>query len=246
MLNAADWTTRLNELATEANVPGAALGIWSDGQEIVAAHGVLNAATQVPVTTDSVFQVGSITTIWTATMIMQLVEGLLSLDATVSEVLPGARLGTADVGGQVTVLHLLTHTSGIDGDVFTDTGRGDDCVEKYVGLLGDVDLLYEPGTAYSYCNAGFVLLGRIIEVLDGRTWDESLRERLIEPLDLKHTVTLAEEAILHRAAVGHLASDGSLVKTWQLPRSIGPAGLITQSAGDLLEFARLHLTDERY
>jgi len=132
MLNAANWTARLNELATEANVPGAALGIWSDGQEVLAAHGVLNAATQVPVTTDSVFQVGSITKIWTATMIMQLVdEGLLSLDATVSAVLPDARLGTADVGGQVTVRHLLTHTSGIDGDVFTDTGRGDDCLERY-------------------------------------------------------------------------------------------------------------------
>jgi CubicO group peptidase (beta-lactamase class C family) len=78
-------------------------------------HGVLNAAKQVPVPTDSVFQVGSITKIWTATMIMQLVdEGLLSLDTTVSEVLPGARLGAADVGGEVTVLHLLTHTSGID------------------------------------------------------------------------------------------------------------------------------------
>jgi CubicO group peptidase (beta-lactamase class C family) len=107
MLNAANWTARLNELATEANVPGAALGIWSDGQEILAAHGVLNAGTQVPVTTDSVFQVGSITKIWTATMIMQLVdEGLLSLDTTVSAVLPGARLGAADVGGQVTVRHL--------------------------------------------------------------------------------------------------------------------------------------------
>jgi len=100
MLNAANWTARLNELATDANVPGAALGIWSDGQEILAAHGVLNAVTQVPVTTDSVFQVGSITKIWTATMIMQLVdEGLLSLDTTVSDVLPGTRLGTADVGG---------------------------------------------------------------------------------------------------------------------------------------------------
>ena len=68
MLNAANWTARLNELATDANVPGAALGIWSDGQEILAAHGVLNAATEVPVTTDSVFQVGSITKLWTATM----------------------------------------------------------------------------------------------------------------------------------------------------------------------------------
>ena len=241
MLNAADWTTRLNELATEANVPGAVLGIWSDAQEILAAHGVLNAATQVPVTTDSVFQVGSITKLWTATMIMQLVdEGLLSLDTTVSEVLPGARLGTADVGSQVTVRHLLTHTSGIDGDVFTDTGRGDDCVERYVGLLAEVPSVFTPGATYSYCNSGYVLLGRIIEVIDGQSWDESLRERLTGPLAATQTVTLPEEAILRRAAVGHQRC-GTPVHVWGLPRSIGPAGLITATPGDLLTFARLHL-----
>jgi len=58
MLNAASWTARLNELASAAGVPGATLGIWSDGQEILAAHGVLNTTTKVPVTTDSLFQVG--------------------------------------------------------------------------------------------------------------------------------------------------------------------------------------------
>src|SRR6266851_1627710 len=138
MLNAANWTTRLRDLASGARVPGATLAIWSDGQEVLAAYGVLNFATQVPVTTDSLFQVGSITKIWTATMIMQLIdEGLLSLDTTVSEALPGTRLGAGDVGDQVTVRHLLTHTSGIDGDIFTDTGRGDDCVERYVGLLAE-------------------------------------------------------------------------------------------------------------
>jgi len=241
MLNAADWTIRLNELATEANVPGAALGIWSDAQEILAAHGVLNTATQVPVTTDSVFQVGSITKLWTATMIMQLVdEGLLSLDTTISELLPGARLGTADVGDQVTVRHLLTHTSGIDGDVFTDTGRGDDCVERYVGLLAEVPSVFTPGATYSYCNSGYVLLGRIIEVIDGQSWDESLRERLTGPLAATQTVTLPEEAILRRAAVGHQRC-GTPVHVWGLPRSIGPAGLITATPGDLLTFARLHL-----
>ena len=241
MLNAVNWTARLNELATEANVPGAALGIWSDGQEILAAHGVLNSATQVPVTTDSVFQVGSITKIWTATMIMQLVdEGLVSLNTTVSEVLPGARLGIADVAGQVTVRHLLTHTSGIDGDIFTDTGRGDECIERYVGLLGEARSVFAPGAAYSYCNSGYVLLGRIIEVLDGQSWDESLRERLTGPLSATQTVTLPEEAILRRAAVGHHRY-GAPVHVWGLPRSIGPAGLITSTASDLLTFARLHL-----
>ncbi|MEU8226050.1 serine hydrolase [Kribbella sp. NPDC048915] len=57
---------------------------------------------------------------------------------------------------------------------------------------------------------------------------------------------MPEEAILERAAVGHLATDGSRVQTWQLPRSIGPAGTISASVGDVLAFARMHLTDERY
>jgi CubicO group peptidase (beta-lactamase class C family) len=241
MLNAADWTARLSELAARARVAGATLGIWSDGREVLAACGVLNSATQVPVTPGSLFQIGSITKIWTAAMIMQLIEeGLLSLDTSVAEVLPGSRIGPSDVGGQITVQHLLTHTSGIDGDVFTDTGRGDDCVQRYVEELAAVPSTFPVGAAYSYCNSGFVLLGRIIEVLDGRSWDESLRDRLIGPLALTRTVTLPEEAILHRAAVGH-DSTGVPVKVWGLPRSVGPAALITAAAGDLLTFARLHL-----
>jgi CubicO group peptidase (beta-lactamase class C family) len=85
-----------------------------------------------------------------------------------------------------------------------------------------------------------VLLGRIIEVIDGQSWDESLRERLTGPLAATQTVTLPEEAILRRAAVGHQRC-GTPVHVWGLPRSIGPAGLITATPSDLLTFARLHL-----
>ena len=241
VLDAANWTACLAEHTRRARVPGAVLGVWAGGQEVLAASGVLNRATRVRASTDSVFQVGSITKLWTATMIMQLAEeGLLSPDTAVAEVLPGVRLGAADLGGQVTVAHLLSHTSGLDGDIFTDTGRGDDCVARYVGLLGRAASAFPPGGAYSYCNSGWVVLGRIIEVLDGRSWDESLRERLSGPLELTQTVTLPEEAILHRAAVGHRAG-GARVRAWGLPRSIGPAGLIAATAHDLLAFARFHL-----
>ncbi|MGW5191238.1 serine hydrolase domain-containing protein [Kribbella sp. NPDC004138] len=237
-----DLSARLSELAVAAEVTGAVLGIWHDGETTIAPYGVLNAGTGVETTADSLFQIGSISKPWTASMIVQLAaEERLRLDDPIVELLP-----EAPVDPRITVRHLLTHTSGIDGDLFTDTGRGDDCLQRYVALLAGVDQLFEPGTAYSYCNAGFVLLGRLIEVLDGRTWDASLKARLVEPLGLAHTVTLPEEAILERAAVGHLATDGSRVKTWQLPRSIGPAGTISASAADLLEFARMHLTDERY
>jgi CubicO group peptidase (beta-lactamase class C family) len=238
------WTVRLHDLATQEGVPGAALGIWADGRETLAAHGVLNAATGVAATVDSLFQIGSITKVWTTTMVMQLVdEGRLTLDTTVAEVLPGVRLGHPDASAEIMIRHLLTHTSGIDGDIFTDTGRGGDCVERYAGELAQAARIFPPGAAYSYCNSGFVLLGRIIEVLDGREWDASLRERLIRPLGLAQTVTLPEEAILHRAATGHRQRPGQNdpVSVWGLPRSVGPAGLITASARDVLTFARLHL-----
>jgi CubicO group peptidase (beta-lactamase class C family) len=240
----ARWTGRLTELAAAGRVPGAVLGIWADGQLTLAAAGVLSTATGVPVTTDSVFQIGSITKPWTATMIMQLVEeGKLSLDTTIAQVLPGLKVGVTDVSQSVTIRQLLTHTSGIDGDIFTDTGRGDDCIERYMAVLADAELAYPPGAAYSYSNSGFVLLGRIIEVLDGRVWDESLRQRLVGPLGLASTVTLPEEAILHRAAVGHREHPSELdpVSAWMLARALGPAGLITASAADVLTFARVQL-----
>ncbi len=238
------WAARLRDLATEEGVPGAALGVWADGPEWLAAHGVLNAATGVNATPDSLFQIGSITKVWTATMVMQLAgEGRLSLDTTVADVLPGLRLGTPDGSAEVTIRHLLTHSSGIDGDIFTDTGRGSDCLERYASGLAGAERIFPPGGAYSYCNSGFVLLGRIIEVLDGREWDASLRERLTRPLRLAKTVTLPEEAILHRAAVGHREPPrgNEPVSVWALPRSLGPAGGIVATAGDVLAFVRMHL-----
>jgi dipeptidyl aminopeptidase/acylaminoacyl peptidase/CubicO group peptidase (beta-lactamase class C family) len=244
------WEHRLAKLAERHKVPGAQLGIlrYSPGREdelVEAAYGTLNLATGSPATTTSVFQIGSITKVWTATVVLQLVdEGLVELDTPVAEVVPELRLSDPDVTKSVTIRHLLTHTSGIDGDVFTDTGRGDDCLEKYVELLADAAQNHPLGATWSYCNSGFSLLGRVIEKLTGTTWDQAMRDRLFTPLGLASTVTLPEEAILHSAAVGHIDVDGAQVPSpvWGLMRSVGPAGLITSTVADVLAFARLHLT----
>ncbi|MEF9915435.1 serine hydrolase [Streptomyces sp. P5-A9] len=257
-IDTAHWQRRLAALAERHHVPGATLGILrtrptEDGSghdELVeTAHGVLNTDTGVPATTDSLFQIGSITKVWTATLVMQLVDsGLLDLDAPLTAVLPELRLADPQVTKAVTMRHLLTHTSGIDGDVFTDTGRGDDCLEKYVGALAKVAQNHPLGATWSYCNAGFSLMGRVVEKLTDTTWDEAMRERIFTPLGLRHTVTLPEEALLHRAAVGHTAQDGGVPErapVWGLPRSLGPAGLITSTTADVLAFARAHLCGGR-
>ncbi|MBM2614985.1 beta-lactamase family protein [Actinoplanes sp. LDG1-06] len=238
------WNRRLAEIAERHDVPGATLGILHGEELTEAAYGVLNLRTGVETTTDSLFQIGSISKVWTATLVMQLVdEGKLQLDAPLVEVLPELRLSDPGVTAKVTMRHLLTHTSGIDGDIFTDTGRGDDCLEKYTAVLADAAQNHPLEATWSYCNSGFSLAGRVVEKLTGGTWDAAVRERLVTPLGLAHTVTLPEEALLHRAAAGHMTQEGKQVvaPVWGIPRSAGPAGSIVSTAADLLAFARMHL-----
>jgi len=264
------WQQRLDALARQAGVVGAVLGVLRlrdsqagvvrgatgverlrdgrDGQADVlrVATGVLNARTGRATTVDSLFQIGSITKPMTATVVSQLVdEGRIGLDQPVKDLLPGWRLGSDELTDTVTVRHLLNHTSGLDGDVFIDTGRGDDCLARYVAALADVPQMHPVGEIWSYCNTGYSILGRIIEVVTGQTWDAAMRARLFAPLGLTHTVTLPEEALLFDTAVGHMTGlpDPRVTDTWMLPRSNGPAGVVTTSVGDLLAFARLHMDD---
>src|SRR5207248_10825591 len=143
----------------------------------------------------SLFQIGSMSKVWTATLVMQLAdEGHLDLDAPLASLIPDLKL-PGDLASSVTLRHLLTHTSGIDGDVFTDTGRGDDCLEKYAALLADAAQNHPLEATWSYCNSGYVLAGRVIEKLTGGTWDAAIKERLVAPLGMTHTGTLPEEAL---------------------------------------------------
>jgi CubicO group peptidase (beta-lactamase class C family) len=211
-----------------------------------AAVGTINVNTGVPVTPDTLFQIGSITKVYTTTLVMQLVEeGRIELDAPAVTYLPGLRFGDAALTPSVTIRHLLTHTSGVDGDFFEDFGRGDDCVEKYVAACEGLAFLFPPGQMWSYSNAGFVVLGRIIEVLTGHSWDHILRSRLLEPLGVERTITLPEEALRHNTAAGHYVGPDlgiSLAPRWTMPRSVGPAGATPCSTvGDLLTFARMHM-----
>ena len=210
-----------------------------------AAAGCLNRRTGSRVTADSLFQVGSVTKVYTATVALQLVdEGLVDLDAPLVGVLPGLRLADPDTTSGLTLRHLLTHTSGLDGDLFTDTGRGDDCLAGFTDGLAEAGQNHPLGATWSYCNAGFSLAGRVIEVLTGQTWDTAMRERLFDPLGLEHTVTLPEEALLHDTAVGHQAPAGQRLEptpVWGLPRSTGPAGTVSAAVADVLAFARMHL-----
>ena len=189
-IDAAHWERRLTALAKRHKVPGAQLGILRLGTRVAMtsssppATGTLNKniKTGAPVTDDSIFQIGSISKVWTSTVIMRLIEeGHFTLDTPVIDVLPDLKLINDELTHGITIRHLLTHTSGLDGDVFTDTGRGDDNLELYVASLVDAAQNHPIGATWSYSNSGFSVLGRIIEVVTGKVWDTAMRDMLFTP-----------------------------------------------------------------
>src|SRR3982751_4965205 len=195
-LEAAHWQDPPAALGGERGAVGALFAISLGGEPVAGATGVLNLRTQAPATTESLFQIGSVSKVWTAVLAMQLVdEGLIDLDKPVVTYLPEFKVADADVTRTVTTRHLLSHTSGVDGDLFLDTGRGDDNLEKYVAAMAELKQNHPLGATMSYCNSGYSALGRLIEVVRGKTWDAVLREHLLTPLGLTSAGTLPEEAL---------------------------------------------------
>jgi CubicO group peptidase (beta-lactamase class C family) len=243
----------VDEYRREHHVPGVALAVAVGDEVVEYASGVLNLNTGVEATPDSLFLIGSITKTFTATLVMQLVdEGLVDLDKPVRDYVPEFSLADREAGETVTVRQLLCHTGGFDGDVFDDFGRGDDALARYVEALKNRSQVHAPGRMFSYSNSGYSVLGRLVEhVRQLPSWDVALRRHLIEPLGLTHTASLPEEAILFRAAAGHVEGDGDdgdeqaeqrVVSAWASSRSQGPmGGGLGTTARELVEWAWFHL-----
>ena len=132
-------------------VPGVAIGIIHDGREYLAGFGITSVENPLPVTADTLFQIGSTTKTLTGTIIMRLVEkGLIDLDEPVKTYLPDLRLKDNYAQGSVTTRHLLTHMGGWVGDFFRETGSGDDALARYVAEMADLDQVVPIGTVWSY------------------------------------------------------------------------------------------------
>ena len=238
----------LSESAHKHRVPGASIAIESQNRRVLATTGVLNTETKDPVLAESLFQIGSVTKVLTATLIMMLVdEGLLSLDDPVAEYIPGFRLLDTDRAKKITVGQLISHTSGIDGDFMSDTGSGPDRLARYVDRCALLPNLYEPGQGFSYSNAAFCIAGRIIERMYRLPFDEVMQQCLFERMGLKQSIgdlTLMPSRSLASAHVldpSDLTRNMRLPHLFSLPLSAAPAGsTVMMSANDLLEFARMH------
>ena len=229
-------------------VPGTALGILMDGEEEHAVFGFANLETQEKVTPETRFQIGSVGKTYTATATMQLIAaGKIDLYAPVRTYLPDLQLQDESVAARVTILHLMTHTAGWWGDTFFDTGDGDDAISKLVEEWLPKLPQYAPlGMFASYNNGATVLLGRVLEVVEGKRYRDVIQDLLLDPLGMSYSTYDIAEAESHPYSLGYHSSPQAteLQTPLHLPRSIEPAGgNFWSTTPEQLLFARLHLSD---
>ena len=190
-------------------IPGLSLAIVERGEVVKSAgYGLASVELNAPATAETIYQAGSITKQFTATLIMSLVEeGRVGLDDPV-----GKHLGPGGPGWEgVTVYHLLTHTAGVSGSVgkLIDMRR-DYTEDELVALILAQPLDFKPGTQWKYSNPGYVLLGALARRVTGRPYGEGLRERVFGPLGMATARIIDEADIVPNRASGYRLVRGEL------------------------------------
>lgn len=225
-------------------VPGVAVGLMDRDGERTWGFGITNVEHPLAVDADTVFEIASITKTMTATVAARsAAEGRLDLDAPVRRYLPEFRVADAGVSGRVTVRDLFTHTAGWFGEYLPPTGHGADAIARGVAAMAGMEQVSPAGT-FSYNNNSLTVAGRIIEVIDGKPYEQVVRERLFEPLAMTRSFFRAEDVLYERLAAGHTVRDGQavLVRSRFSEGSGGaPVGGVRSTVRDLLRYARAHL-----
>lgn len=236
-------TPWLEERAKSGAFSGVVL-VTRDGVPIYcAAHGLSNRARNVPNTIDTRFNLGSMNKSWTAIAIAQLVEqGKIDLDATVGRYVPD--LPNQSIRDRVKVRHLLSHTSGM-GTYFRNGFLRDKVFANspadYVSYYADDSLAFTPGARMRYSNAGYALLGLIIERVSGRPFYDYMKANVIDRAGMKSAAYVDVRSHPADIAVGYGKPNGApdAVENWDLiEQRSSPAGGAYASAADLAAFSR--------
>jgi D-alanyl-D-alanine carboxypeptidase len=228
---------------THAGAPGAVVLVRRGAHTRRLARGYADRATRRPMRAGDRFRIGSLTKTFTATVVLQLAgEGRLSLDDTVERWLPGL----VPDGEQITVRHLLNHTSGLfnyteDEQVLegmlSDRRRAWS-PRELVAIAAAHPPAFAPGTRWAYSNTGYIVLGLIAEAADGRPLATQLRSRIFFPLKLRHTSFDSEPQIAGRYAHGYFGFPRPHDVSVLNPTGAWAAGAMVSTAADIGRFYR--------
>lgn len=216
--------------AANPDVPGLSVAVLHNGQDapVTAAFGTASLENPTPVTTASRFKIGSITKVFTATLIHRLIEeGRLSYDTPISRFFPAYPNGKG-----ITVRNLLEHTSGIPEMLALPAVQQNLArywsAEALIDLVAKQPPLFKPGTRQMYCNTGFLMLAVIAEKITGQPYAEQIRAIFVDKLGMKSLLVGVDGAVVPRLVSGYSGSNGEM----QLPMAASIA--IALGTGNLV------------
>ena len=223
------------------HIPGLSLAVIKDGKIIKAeGYGLANVELNVPARPETVFKIGSVSKQFIATGIMLLVEeGKVSLDDRVSKFLEG----TPETWKDITVRHLLTHTSGIvrEAPGFDPLKIQSDA--DVIKTAYALPLRFAPGEKWEYCNVGYFTLAEIIHKVTGKPWGDYLSDRVFKPLAMDATRTTSMTELVANRASGYVWQDDKLQNA-QIYFALRPSGAFLSSVLDLAKWDAALYTDK--
>ena len=189
-------------------IPGLSLAVIKDGRIVLAkGYGLANVEHQVPVKPETIFQSGSMGKQFTATAVMMLMEeGKLTLDDKITKYFPDG----PETWRNITVRHLLTHTSGMTDYPQDFDMRRDYTEDELFQRLKNVPLAFQPGEKWSYSNLAYVMLGILIHKVSGKFYGDFLQERIFKPLEMSTARVISETDIVPNRAAGYRLVNGQL------------------------------------
>ena len=235
------------------HLPGVSLAVVQDGRVVKQqAYGFADLEQKVPVTPDTVFEIGSITKQFVAAALMTLVEqGAIDLDQPASRYLSDL----PPAWHEVTVRQLLTHTSGIpDFEEILGYGayRTPTTAQQLIAVAAAKPMDFAPGTQWHYSNTGYYLLGLIIEKVSGAPYLSLIEKSILAPAGMKRTRSSVPTEVIAGRASGYALEDDRLVNRDAIqPTAVGAAGDLVSTTGDLVQWnamldAQSVLTTESY
>lgn len=234
----ADAAARLVDSFVDTDLFAGVVLIAAKGETILRrGFGLADREWRVSHAPEGKFRLGSLTKQFTAAAILQFMESdRLALEDAISRHYPDAPASWRDV----TLLHLLTHTSGIPSytsipGFFDAAARIERTPQEIIALTRDKPLLFQPGTEFRYNNGGYVILGHVIELLSGLSYEDYIRENILQPLGLAKTGYDHADLILPHRARGYRFENGAFENAAYLAMSVPhAAGAIYSSVDDLL------------
>jgi len=236
-----DVEAKLADLAAKDKFSGVAM-IAKDGKPLwQKAYGYADRAAKKPNTVETIFRLGSMNKMFTSVAIAQLVQkGKLKFTDTLAQVMPD--YPNQEIAKKVTVHQLLTHSSGL-GDIFTPEFEAKkDSVRKlkdYLPFFAGTPLKFEPGQGWAYSNAGFIVLGLIVEKISGEDYYDYVQHHIYDVAGMKHSGSIPKDQKVDGLATGYMKDgpDAEWSPNWgTLPWRGMSAGGGDSTAVDLLKF----------